>query len=36
MVSIRDVLNSRVDELQRHTAMLRSYGRKTGDPQDRE
>jgi CBS domain-containing protein len=36
MVSIRDVLNSRVDELQHHTAMLRAYGKMTGDPQDRE
>ena len=36
MVSIRDVLNSRVDELQRHTAMLRTYGKTSGDPQDRE
>jgi CBS domain-containing protein len=36
MVSIRDVLNSRVDELQHHTAMLSTYGKTSGDVQDRE
>jgi CBS domain-containing protein len=37
MVSIRDVLNQRVDELQQHTAQLRSFVNEANRPlQDRE
>jgi CBS domain-containing protein len=37
MVSIRDVLNFRVDELQRHTAQLRTFvSQMDQPPQDRE
>jgi CBS domain-containing protein len=36
MVSIRDVLNSRLEELQHETALLRTFVRETDrDPQDR-
>jgi hypothetical protein len=36
MISIRDVLNLRVDELQRQTNQLRNFARDTDrDPQDR-
>jgi CBS domain-containing protein len=36
MISIRDVLNLRVDELQRQTNQLRNFARETDrDPQDR-
>ena len=37
MVSIRDVLNFRVDDLQQQTSMLRAFASETGrEPQDRE
>ena len=37
MISIRDVLNFRVDDLQRQTNMLRAFASETGrEPQDRE
>jgi CBS domain-containing protein len=36
MISIRDVLNQRVDELQRQTNQLRAFASQTGqEPQDR-
>jgi len=36
MVSIRDVLNLRVDELQRETSLLRAHVNQTArEPQDR-
>jgi CBS domain-containing protein len=37
MISIRDVLNFRVDDLQQQTNMLRAFASETGrEPQDRE
>ena len=37
MISIRDVLNFRVDDLQQQTSMLRAFASDTGrEPQDRE
>jgi CBS domain-containing protein len=37
MISIRDVLNFRVDDLQRQTSMLRAFASETDrEPQDRE
>ncbi len=37
MISIRDVLNFRVNDLQRQTSMLRAFASETGrEPQDRE
>jgi CBS domain-containing protein len=36
MISMRDVLNSRLDELQRQASMLRAFASSTGtEPQDR-
>ena len=36
VISMRDVLNSRLDELQRQTSMLRAFANHAaGDPQDR-
>jgi len=37
MISIRDVLNFRVNDLQQQTSMLRAFAGETGrEPQDRE